>query len=381
MATLPPLTPEVCAPISMWIETTPPERQWVFRNLVPAGTVGMLQASGGVGKSHLANLMAVSAAMGYPFGAFFPSERAIRTLVLNVEDPENELRIRLHWLAKIHGFAPDDLKKLSENLFLFSGVGKIGPLMRKSDSGKRERTEWLEWLEKGIEAIDPEFIILDTKARLYGLEENDNTDNTLWLNAIEQVAFGRTCLVVHHTGKGEEARTNLTASGGRGASSGEFNSRFVLAAAELSKRDTKAWFIDGKPGDYIKMALVKGNYSKLSATYFFKRMDEGVLYPVRFDPREDMQAGLVIGKWVWDRIEDMKDPVQEGKLLRASTPEGEAIRKELAEEMGLKKPGKNTIQKGIERAIQAGWVVRKEDRSGGGRPPVVLTTGERRVDA
>ena len=90
-------------------------------------------------------------------------------MLVNVEDPEEIIHNRLISMTEQFGFDKD---VLGENLHIVNGFSKIGSLMRLDRGNPVPTEQGMDFMEKAHE-LNPDLIILDTKARLYGLEENN----------------------------------------------------------------------------------------------------------------------------------------------------------------------------------------------------------------
>jgi hypothetical protein len=266
-----------CAPVVEWINNPPPPQQWILKGIIPESVVGLLSAAGGVGKSFLALLMAIAIALGKKIGPFEPPAPN-RVLILNVEDPSDEIWRRIHSLAKQYELSEADKEYLGKNLLIYPGRGVIGPLM-KFNGINPSPSEWAKWLSESVKSTKPVLVILDTKSRLYGLDENSNDHTTQWLRQPEKISTETGCsfLILHHTSKGR--RNDLETDASRGASALTDNCRFVLTASPLDERDIKAYDLN-TPSDYFKVLLSKVNYSTSTPIWYFQRGLAGVPVPV-----------------------------------------------------------------------------------------------------
>ncbi len=125
-----------------------------------------------MGKSSLLAQMAMAIASGkdiVPFSVDTPQ----KVMLVNVEDPAERIHDKIYQQKQSCRFSQSEEKLLKQNLK-----------------------------------------IVDTKSRLYGLEENNNDHATQWLFFLEKIVAQTGCgfIIAHHTGKGEGKRT------GRGAS-------------------------------------------------------------------------------------------------------------------------------------------------------------------
>ena len=74
-----------------FIDNEPPPMRWVLDGFLPAEVVGLIAATGGVGKSYLAYSLGFSVATGCPFAGFDVGEEG-SFLYLAAEDDEGSAR-------------------------------------------------------------------------------------------------------------------------------------------------------------------------------------------------------------------------------------------------------------------------------------------------
>ena len=81
----PPLDYQEITPTSKFIKDPPPDRKYLFKNLLPSGIVAGVIAVGGAGKGYLINLLGLSLATGLKVGPLEPT-RKFKVLYLAAED-------------------------------------------------------------------------------------------------------------------------------------------------------------------------------------------------------------------------------------------------------------------------------------------------------
>jgi len=357
---LPVVSPEQFAPILDWIKNSPPERKWILDDMIPSSKVGVLSAAGGVGKSNLSNLIAFSITTGRTIGPFKPP-KARRVFILNVEDEAEDMWRRFHFLAKLYDVSSKDKKLIQKNLFIYPGVGKIGPLM-EFEGNNPKPTVYADWLKKSIIASKPDLVILDTKSRLYGLSENDNDHNTRWLQLLEQITTLTKCsfLIVHHVAK---SRDELSASAGRGGSSLIDNSRFVISAASLNEQDAKDFELD-TPENYFKLRLEKSSYAPKTPIYYFERLNEGIPKCVELKAERLERIAELMVKFLADQ--DKKFTRRE--IIRGAKKELKPLKEKLKDYKAVK-----NINEVLDFALKTGSLKEVDSkREGGGRTRVEL---------
>ena len=253
--------------VRAWVDTTPPPREWIIRDLVPAGEIGRLVAPGGTGKSMALLQLAVSVAsggvdwLGYP-----PGQGASRVLVLSAEDDRAELHRRFYAIGQ--GLNADGVvlnHAALRNIVTLSVRGMDLRLIATTDAGGAGRDKGrVEWLCRVIEQTEARLVILDPQASFYGGEENSNKDAQVWIDGLRHVTerTGCTLLIVHHANK---ASMNGVSDGGtaaRGASAFRDGCRFELNLAGMTDKEAKVYGIDPENRSrYVKLTMPKANYA------------------------------------------------------------------------------------------------------------------------
>jgi replicative DNA helicase len=255
-----------------FIDVVPPVREWLLFGMIPKRSINICVGEGGVGKSNVSLLMIAAIATGNTYGPFIPSCGPCKVVLVNVEDDINDLHRRIYALNVMIGFTDEDKKLLSENLVILPGRGKVGALMKIDAARNPVETDHAKWLRKICLKYKPDLVVLDTKSRLYGLNENDNDHGAQWISMLEAVypcAFS----VLAHTGK---ANANKNGYASRGASSISDNARSGILLSRITKEDLELVKLDD-PEQCFKMTLTKSNYSPESnRQWYFRKMDEGI---------------------------------------------------------------------------------------------------------
>jgi hypothetical protein len=205
----------------------------------------------------------------------------------------------------------------------------IGPLMCL-ENNKPVPTEHMKWLEDSIGNLKPALVILDTKSRLFGLEENSNTHNSIWLQQLTKIAQSHGCgfLIVHHNKKGsKDDKGSLSADAGRGGSSQGHDSRYVISGAGISYQEAKKYNL-WPADDYFKIVTSKMNYGRKREIEFFRKMDEGV--PVHIVPVNNKALKISDDLYAWlSYMEEVCVAITNRSLKRFDTPETKAFKKEI----------------------------------------------------
>jgi RecA-family ATPase len=127
--TIEPLSNESGVDIVKWGKTQPPSRKFIVENKIPEDTTGVLNSSGGVGKSNLLTLVAFCVAAGVSVEPFTVKKER-KVFLLKVEDSELDQWRRVYALLTVYPIFHDHEQKIRENLILYPGLGKVSPFMK-----------------------------------------------------------------------------------------------------------------------------------------------------------------------------------------------------------------------------------------------------------
>ena len=261
-----------------FLDDEPAPVSWLFEDIIVQGIVGAIIAAGGVGKSFLLLQLAFSLATGRRFGPFKPA-RKFRVLYLGGEDPENELHRRVWSIAK--QMEHTHLAEASENLGVFSTVGKIGPLIALDETRNPGVTDSYNWLCSSLENMpEIDVLMIDPMSRFFGLPENENLFMTAWIQALEKLCLRHdlTILFAHHEAKNAGKSADLRDSSGRGGSALRDGCRWSAALRHMREQDGEALGVDHR--EYVEFDVAKSNYAPmLGHSFYFRRGPSGVLTP------------------------------------------------------------------------------------------------------
>jgi hypothetical protein len=284
-----------------WLEVALPPKEFLWGEWIPRGTVGLLIAEGGTGKTMVSLRLGMAVAGGHDlFG--IPTRHGI-AVILGLEDPEDVLRRRVKNIydADEHigsdggllSYGPPGVsdvgydKNLTKRLICKSLVGRELHLLRTGPEGA-EQSDQVESLISELKSLGQiELLILDPLSRLHGLEENDNSVGTALINAAERIAqeVGCSVLITHHTGKGNARDRTTDAYSARGSSALPDAARTVLrlitadegAAGQYSNITPE----EIENGQILNLMHAKSNYGP-RAQKIWLRKDEGGI--TRFEP-------------------------------------------------------------------------------------------------
>ncbi|WP_165220368.1 AAA family ATPase [Affinirhizobium pseudoryzae] len=218
-----------------------PKRRWLYGRQLIRGFVTVTVSPGGVGKSSLTMVEALSMVSGRPLLGKQPEER-LRVWLWNLEDPADELQRRIQAACEHYDISAEDL---SDGLFVDSGRLQ-GLCIAQSDP--KGRTVIIKpvvaALAEELIARKIDVLIVDPFVSSHSVSENDNM-------AIDKVAktWGRLadacgCAIhlVHHTRKlGSDAE--VTAESSRGGKALTDAARVVRTINRMSADEGKEFGI------------------------------------------------------------------------------------------------------------------------------------------
>jgi hypothetical protein len=219
-----------------------PRRQWVFERWLLNGTVAVVVAPGGMGKSTLISGMALSLASGRKCLGKTVWGGPKRVWVWNQEDDLDELSRSLQAAAKLHGLEPADI---SGKLFVDSAMDGAGLCTATEDRNGVHLLEPVydaikeELLRRGIKVL-----IIDPFVSSHEVDENSNTKIDKIVKAWARVAKDADCVIVlvHHTSKAGSAEVNTNSA--RGASALASAARSLLTLNRMTKEDGDKYGIE-----------------------------------------------------------------------------------------------------------------------------------------
>lgn len=229
------------------INNKPAPLKFVFDGLLN-GTVGVLAAAGGSGKSFFALQLASQIASGANLTGFQDLEIG-KVIYLSLEDGANVIHNRIStFIDKVN-----DKNQLVKNLNILDFVGD-----RFNINDQNQTFDDVILLAK-----DAKLVIVDTLSRAHDLDENSNNQMAELLLKLEKLAAetGAAFLLLHHINKAGVANT---ASAARGASSLIDNARYACSL-KINKDDE------------IEFESTKLNHAKKREKLVFRRGEGGHL--------------------------------------------------------------------------------------------------------
>lgn len=169
------------------IKEAPPAIPWLVEGILPAASLSIIAAEGGVGKSTLIAQLCLTMAAGREEFFGFKIPKAVRCLYLQAEGARHVFLSRLNVAGHHLG-----VNHLADTLPLY--VQPAGDWVK--DTGPE--------LERMVAEVKAQFCVIDTQGLFHAGDENSNTEIKLHLIKPLQAIAARTgsaFMVIHHLSK------------------------------------------------------------------------------------------------------------------------------------------------------------------------------------
>jgi hypothetical protein len=278
-----------------WIEAELPKRPWLAKRYALRGAVTLLVGPPSACKSSLTLAWACAVALARAYGDFRPTE-AGPVVVYNVEDDEDEQRLRLSAILRQFDATPPDICGKIVRVGP-SGFGTLFVVDRST--GKVSPTTAMDRLRQLVKERRPKMLIADPFVELHTAEENNNTAMRAVVAEFRTLAreFDMAVVIVLHTGKGALTPGDLDAA--RGASAQIGAARIVLTLLPMSEGDTGLLGIENNRTSrsrYVRLDDARQNYAGIEDAQWFVKtlytLDNGEVVAAAepWDPQHSCQS-------------------------------------------------------------------------------------------
>lgn len=158
--------------------TQPEPTEWRLDGWLPEGTVTLLSANGGVGKSNLSLQLGVAMAQGMPL--FDLATKPSKVLILSGEDEARTVHFRVANICQDLGLTMSELR---DRLVVYDLTQADCVLWR--DGGPTERMQWLADVTVATKA---NVVIIDNASDVFASNENDRTEVRGFMRALNLIA-------------------------------------------------------------------------------------------------------------------------------------------------------------------------------------------------
>ena len=262
-----------------YLASEPEPPKWVLRGSLLMLCLAIICAPPGTGKGFLAMQLGACLAAGKRFFKIWEIERPLNVLYISGEESSRTVWVRAR--GALEGLSAEDREEAAGRFWAFSVSGCVH-LVEPDGHGGLRPTESYWDLDRLIDEIGPDIVIMDTFARLIPTPENDNTSVTMACGLLEELIVKHGCgiIVLHHSNKAggalvrskDELYTALSQSALRGASALPACARWVLNMAPLSD-------------DYAQKAIGEKAKERPSGTFVAIRVskkNEGAGEPIHY---------------------------------------------------------------------------------------------------
>lgn len=234
-----------------------PRREWLYGKHLLRKFLSMDVAAGGIGKSSVKIVEALSMVTGRMLYAKDLPEGPLSVWIYNLEDPQDETERRIHAAMKHFNISPDDF---IGRLFVDSGRSQKCVIAHETFDGARIIHPVTEAIIREIKRRAIDILIIDPFVSSHELSENDNRAMDLVAKEWARIADVCNCSInlVHHVRKtnGEAA----TIDSARGASSLIGAARSVVVYNRMTKDEAEnAGIPPEQVGFYFRAGAEKAN--------------------------------------------------------------------------------------------------------------------------
>ena len=250
----------------------PPEVDFCLANFV-AGSVGIVAAQAGIGKTSLLLQIAAAVAAGIPVaGDLLPPPKTTgRVIFLATEDPPAVLQRRAHFLVRsleAQGYGNDIADRLEESLLFHSVRSKLPNLLSKGNIG-----------ESGLDRLsmlarDSRLLILDPIRRFHLCDEQDFAQMSMLFGLLTDIAVQSGCSILfsHHVPQPLTVDDQDEPVGALGASAFINATRWVLNLTDMSRQEaTRNEIPPEARRDFVRASFTKSNYGPPLPARWLKR--------------------------------------------------------------------------------------------------------------
>lgn len=252
------LPPSIIAAPYKWLDPSQMlPRPWIYGQQLLRGSVSMIIAPGGAGKTALATGMALSLVTGRDFMGSKVWHGPKKVWLWSLEDSIEELSLGVQAAASYWDISEDDQ---SGKLFLNSALNGDHLKLVSNRSGKlAEDYDLAEAIVTELKGKAIDVLFIDPFVSSHDANENDNKSMDAVVKLLALIAYEANCSIVllHHTHKGFG---HVNENSARGASAVVNAARSVMTINPLTKDEGDAFGLnDDDLGAYIKLYDHKNN--------------------------------------------------------------------------------------------------------------------------
>ena len=347
---------------SAYLERGPQSFNWLIKDSFRRKQLGIICGPPGSGKGLFSIHLAVALASGTSLFDFWEISEVGTTLLVSAEDDETILGNRLFYA--LQELPPEAREAAASRIFAVPVQGRVN-ICQADNAGTVTETDHFQDLKKLVAKVKPDLLVVDTLARVFGIDENSNPAMTAACGLVEEIIAAQGCnvLLIHHSNKhigSDNAVTEaalaaaLGQSAIRGASSLSGAIRWALMMSPLS--DELALKLigqdaAGKPsGQFVGCRVGKKNAGPPETAIYLEKRDHGLLARVLPESDPDQLAALK-EKSVMEDAHKLTAEVDRRSMLGEKPL---SVKKGAREAFGW---GGSRAEKAAETAIMAGLLM------------------------
>ena len=271
---------------------TPTKREWIIPEWLPRGCVTAIYGDGGVGKSLLAQQLMVSIATGKEWLGY--KNEPMKVYGLLCEDDIEEIHRRQADIKQQLDIAADKI----DNMLYVSRVGKDNLFMTFDKEERGKLTSFFNQLLEDIKEFQPQLVVLDTLADLFGGNENIRIQVRQFIqNCCGEIARSVNAAVLLCAHPSDSGIQRKTGTGGSTAWSNTVRSRWYLEKPEEENISPDIRILSQKKSNY---SSTKGKITLEWNNGIFIRTDDhiaataGEKYSSKCDDARDRKSNDIL---------------------------------------------------------------------------------------
>jgi hypothetical protein len=260
----------VAEPFTWTHWSTLPKRQWIYDKFLIRGYVSLTVATGGVGKSVLSIVEALSIATGRAL-LDKPVYERTNTWIFNLEDSKEELAKRIMGACKRHGITREEI---DGRFFVNSGLDTPLVIAQQTKAETLIIAPVVESIIAQIKANKIGVLIVDPFVSSHQVSENDNGAIDLVAKKWAAIANETKCAIhlIHHSRK-TAGKGDVDVEDARGASALLATARAARVLNTMSTTEADKLDLADTRFQYVKMTDGKANLAPMSGKADWFKLD------------------------------------------------------------------------------------------------------------
>jgi hypothetical protein len=254
--------PELVAEPFPWTHwSTLPKRQWIYDKFLIRGYVSLTVATGGVGKSVLSIVEALSIATGRAL-LDKPVYERTNTWIFNLEDSKEELAKRIMGACKRHGITREEI---DGRFFVNSGLDTPLVIAQQTKAETVIIAPVVDSIIAQIKANKIGVLVVDPFVSSHQVSENDNGAIDLVAKKWAAIANETKCAIhlIHHSRK-TAGKGDVDVEDARGASALLATARAARVLNTMSTTEAEKLNLVETRFQYVRMSDGKANLAPMS---------------------------------------------------------------------------------------------------------------------